>query len=301
MLKFKDYIANEATYVDKKGNLVSDERDQASYTHSPDADAKIMHIASMYNHDTFENKLFDGFLHRKFKLSIFDGDVYNSLATALRDKIIDEADLETIYNLANSKDLDVRTDNYKKLILFIDSLKDDRDFNFDKFVNNVCANYKLDKLPSFIDTLEKALEDGKMDVVDLRNIYNASSSPIYVKKNEGSTFPKASDYLNLSNEIETIKIEDKIQKVDLDEYEIVKVVDILSPKEVEKIEEMQVLNLGTTMPKDIKRGDDMYLTVMLQPKNKTTAYNVSNTLGVVRVRVMDIYQGLGILKSKGLL
>jgi len=303
MLKrFKNFKVDEGSYIDPKGNLVSDETDHTSYEHSPDTDVKIMHIADMYGHDTFETALFDNLLNRKFKVSIFNKDVYNSLANAVKDKILDENDISELYQIVNSKDLDTRTDNYKKLIQFIDDLKHDKNYDFDKLVNNICKTYKLDRETHFIDTLEKAVEGGQMDIIDLRNVYNATESPIYFRKNESKAFPKPSDYDNLSDDVEVFDVkDDKIKKVDLNEYEIVKVVDVLTKKQVEKIEEMQVLNLGTTMPKDIKRGDEMYLTVMLQPKSKTSSYNVSNTMGVVRVRVMDIFQGLNILKSKGLM
>lgn len=307
MIRFKDFKSKieEGSFIDPKGNLVSDETNHDTYIHSADADAKLLHIASMYDSDTFEKNLFEHLLDRKFNISIFDKDVYHSLATALRDKIIDENDISEIYQMVNSKDLDTRTENYKKLIQFIDDLKHDKNYDFDKLVNNICKNYKLNREPLFIDTLEKAMDEGLMDIMDLRNVYNAAESPIYTKKNESKNFPKASNYDNLATTIEDVEIfkteDDKIKKVDLNEYDIVKIIDIMSPKEVQKIEEMQVLNLGTTMPKDLKRGDTLYLTVMLQPKNKTVSYNVSNTMGVVRVRVMDIYQGLNILKNKGLL
>ena len=306
MLRFKDFEHNEGMYVDTKGNVISDERDHATYEHSPDADTQLMAIKDIYGDSTFETNLFDHLLHRKFRVTITNKDAYHSLATALRDRIIDEKDVEDIYHLANSKDLDARNSNCDKLIQYIDDLKKDSNYDFDKLRSNIGKIYKLNMQPSLLDTLEEAMKDGKMDIIDLRNLYNSCESPIYFKRrsqNENKKFPKASDYTNMADDVVTFKIDgDKIEKVDMEEYEIVKVVDMLSPKEVEKIQEMQVLNLGTTMPKDIKRGDQLYLTVMLQPKNKTaTAYNVTNTMGVVRVRVMDIYQGLNILKNKGIL
>jgi hypothetical protein len=304
MLRFDQFKQknNEDLFVDHKGNLGSDETDALGYDHSPDTDVKIMHIASMYGHDTFETNLFDHLLDRKFNVSITNKDVYNSLANAIKNGLIDESDVAEIYQISNSKDLDIRTDNYTKLIQFIDDLKHDKNYDFDRLVNNICKTYKLDRKASFLDTMKDAMDTGKMDIIDLRNVYNATESPIYQKKNENKSFPKPSDYENLSDDVEVLEVsDDKIRKVDMNEYEIVKVVDVLPAKQAQKIEEMQVLNLGTTMPKDIKRGDEMYLTVMLQPKNKASAYNVTNTMGVVRVRVMDIFQGLGILKSKGLM
>lgn len=297
--KFKQF--KEGFYVDHKGNLISDERDQKSYVHSPDADAKLMHIASMYKDPTFERNLFDHVLNRKFDVSISEHDAYNSLASAIRDKIIDERDLKAIYELVNSKDLDVRTETHTKLIQYLDDLRKEKNYNFEKFKNNIAKSYRLEMQPSFIDTMTHAIETGQIDIIDLRNLYNMCESPIYYKNNEAKEI-KSSGYENLSDDVEVYAKEgEEIKKLDTEEFEILKVIDVLSPKEVEKIHEMQVLNLGTTMPKDLKRGDELYLTVMLQPKSKVSSYNVNNMMGVVKVRVTDIYNGLGILKSKGLM
>jgi len=296
---FKQY--QESLYVDKKGNLVSDEKDQKTYVHTPDADAKMMHIQQMYNDPTFERNLFEHLLNRKFDVSIVDEDAYNSLSMAIRDGIIDEKDLSTILEFVNSKDLDTRTDSYIKLIQLLYDLKDQRNYNFDLLKRNISKLYNINLDGPFLDVMQHALEQGKLDILDLRNLCNMSESPMYYNTNE-SKFPKQSEYDNLSDDVEVYaKDKGEVKKLNMEEYEVVKVVDVILPHEVEKIQEMQVLNLGTTMPKDIKRGDEMYLTVMLQPKSKVSSYNPTNLMGCVRVRVVDIYQGLSILKSKGLL
>ena len=48
--------------------------------------------------------------------------------------------------------------------------------------------------------------------------------------------------------------------------------------------------------KDVKRGDTLWLTAILAPRNKSVAYS-PGTMGVLKVRVVDIYYGLSKLKS----
>ncbi len=100
----------------------------------------------------------------------------------------------------------------------------------------------------------------------------------------------------LSNDVEIIKdeIEDMDKhKVSTGEWEIVNVIDV-STNEPEMTSETVVVNadLGS---KEVKRGDEIYITAML--KKKEGNWTQPNVMGVIKVRVIDIYNSLSILNS----
>lgn len=113
------------------------------------------------------------------------------------------------------------------------------------------------------------------------------------------------DYQNLSNDIEIMKkdLDGEIEKVDFKEWEVVKIVDVIKdPKEIEDLEhQIKEAKGGVRLnmdldAKDVKRGDTLWITAILAPRNKSTAYS-PGTMGVLKVRVSDIYYGLSKLKN----
>lgn len=117
---------------------------------------------------------------------------------------------------------------------------------------------------------------------------------------------EADDNQNLSDDIEVYKkgIEkDEIEKLDTKEWQVKKIIDIIKdPKEIEELEnQIQEAKGGTVLStdisaKDVKRGDTLWLTAILAPKNKSVAY-APGTMGVLKVRVVDIFYGLSKLKN----
>ena len=100
-----------------------------------------------------------------------------------------------------------------------------------------------------------------------------------------------------------------LKKADDGEYEkidepvsIVKVIGVLTDeKEVAKIEnQLESISGGPVFNTDlqlkqVKRGDTIWVTALLQRKGNTT-YSSQN-MGVLKCRVSDIYYGLNKLKS----
>lgn len=111
---------------------------------------------------------------------------------------------------------------------------------------------------------------------------------------------KDDEYTNLSSDIELLKKDDngESEKLDLEEWEVVKIVDIIKDdEEIEVLEANIGLNLTADLDaKNLKRGDYIYMTALLAPRNKSTAYS-PGTMGVLKCRITDIYQGLSKLKS----
>jgi hypothetical protein len=67
-------------------------------------------------------------------------------------------------------------------------------------------------------------------------------------------------------------------------------------EEIEKIEENFTTDIETQIHGEIKRGEIIWLTALLQRKG-SQSYNVPNTTGVLKCRIVDIYYGLNKLKQ----
>jgi hypothetical protein len=77
---------------------------------------------------------------------------------------------------------------------------------------------------------------------------------------------------------------------------LVKIVDIITDEnELDKIKEAMTIDTSLQL-KEIKRGQTIYLTAMLQKPSTTQDWN-SQTLGVIQVRVVDFWYGLNKLNS----
>jgi hypothetical protein len=101
----------------------------------------------------------------------------------------------------------------------------------------------------------------------------------------------------LSDDIEVLQKElDKKPKSSKDEWEIVSVVSVNTdmPELTGELSEAVIINadLGS---KPVQRGDLLYITAMLKKKEST--WIQPNVMGVVKVRVIDIYNSLSILNG----
>jgi hypothetical protein len=99
----------------------------------------------------------------------------------------------------------------------------------------------------------------------------------------------------LSSDIEKLdnQIKDTINSTILDgEWEIVNIIDVTT-SEPEKISEAIIINaeLGD---KSIKRGDHIYITALIHKKGNQFH---QNQMGVIKVRIVDIYNTLLVLNN----
>lgn len=103
------------------------------------------------------------------------------------------------------------------------------------------------------------------------------------------------DKKELSSDIEKLdnQIDDKIDSTKLDgEWEIVNIIDVTT-SEPEKISEAIIINaeLGD---KTVKRGDYIYITALIHKKGSQFH---QNQMGVIKVRVVDIFNTLLVLNQ----
>jgi hypothetical protein len=117
------------------------------------------------------------------------------------------------------------------------------------------------------------------------------------KKKKDNKFSKENEFEPMSNDIIALG------KLDNGEYEpikgpveIVSIVDVITdPDEIKKIEENftidTTLNVG-----EVKRGDIIWISAMLKKKDASAAWN-SQTLSVLKLRLIDYFYGLNKLRS----
>lgn len=113
-------------------------------------------------------------------------------------------------------------------------------------------------------------------------------------------FEKNDEYQPLSDDIIAIS------KLDNGEYEkvkgpieIVQITGVLTDEdEIKKLDEVAggpVINTDLSL-KQVKRGDTIWLTAILQRPSTSAVYN-SQTLSTIKVRIIDIYYGLSKLST----
>lgn len=113
-------------------------------------------------------------------------------------------------------------------------------------------------------------------------------------------FEKDKEFQPLSDDIIAIS------KLDNGDYQkvkgpvkIVQITGVITDEEeIKKLDEIAggpVLNTDLSL-KQVKRGDTIWLTALLQKPSNSTVYN-SQTLGVISARITDIYYGLSKLNS----
>lgn len=107
---------------------------------------------------------------------------------------------------------------------------------------------------------------------------------------------KFENFDSLSDDILLIKNDmEKYVKVK-EPMEIIQITGALTDEdEIKKIEENITVDTSLTL-NEVKRGQIIWLTVLLRKKG-TESYNTQNSMGVLKVRVVDIYMGLTMLKN----
>ena len=115
----------------------------------------------------------------------------------------------------------------------------------------------------------------------------------YILKTEG----KKEVDPQLSNDILLVK-QDTLEELDPKDWEIEKIVDVLTDlNTIKQIEENSGSNVSMDLTvKDVKIGQKIYLTALLKPKNKSTAYAIGE-MGVIAARVTDVFYGLNKLNQ----
>lgn len=121
-----------------------------------------------------------------------------------------------------------------------------------------------------------------------------------LKNKEVLKFDKFKVYEPLSDDITILsKLDDgSFEPVDGD-IEVLQITGMLSDDEVKNLELSLKENLlmDTSLNiMDIKRGQILWLTALLQKKTTTQPFN-SQTMGVVKVRVVDYFVGLNKLRT----
>jgi len=101
---------------------------------------------------------------------------------------------------------------------------------------------------------------------------------------------------NLSDDILMIK-PDTLEPIDPKVWEIDTILSVITdPKDIEKYE-----NAGTNVSSDltiksVSVGQTLWLTALLKPRNKSTAYPIGE-MGVIQVKVVQTFYGLGKLNQ----
>jgi hypothetical protein len=113
-------------------------------------------------------------------------------------------------------------------------------------------------------------------------------------------FEKKGEQEPLMNDIETEFIDEYGEKFNPDEWEIDEIISILDsdPSKSEEDFENEIdeaITFDTQVPKDVKRGDHIWITAMIKKKN--SSYNNPGRQAVIKVRVIDIYYGLSHLNK----
>jgi len=117
-------------------------------------------------------------------------------------------------------------------------------------------------------------------------------------RNKVTTFKEFEKKNELSDGITALtKLEDgEYEKIE-EPIKIIKVMGIITDEnEILKIEEAFQIDTSLTI-KNIKRGDIIWLTALLEKPNSVTSWN-AQTLGVVKCRIVDYFYGLNKLKNK---
>jgi len=120
------------------------------------------------------------------------------------------------------------------------------------------------------------------------------------KNKEVKKFDKTKEFQPLSDDVIALA------KLDTEEYEEIEgpvsisqitgvVTDPAEIKEIEKAIKENVTLDTSLILKDVKRGQIIYLTALLE-KSKTASWN-AQTMGVVKCRIVDFYYGLNKLRT----
>ena len=132
-------------------------------------------------------------------------------------------------------------------------------------------------------------------MADLIKKFNDFENKKQKKFNKNGTYEPLSDDIITINNIVVKSEDDENYEVVKEPVNILQVTGMITdPDEIKKIDEAFTLDTSVVI-KDIKRGDILYLTALLE-KTTTTSRNPQNW-GVVKVRVVDYYWGLNKLNQ----
>ena len=132
-------------------------------------------------------------------------------------------------------------------------------------------------------------------MADLIKKFNDFENKKQKKFNKNGTYePLSNDIITVNNIV--VKSEDDENYIEVKEpVNILQITGMITdPDEIKKIDEAFTLDTSVVI-KDIKRGDILYLTALLE-KTTTTSRNPQNW-GVVKVRVVDYFFGLNKLNQ----
>ena len=112
--------------------------------------------------------------------------------------------------------------------------------------------------------------------------------------NRFSDFNEKKDIQNLQDDMTLLKDADGYKKTK-EPMELVQITGVITDEEeIKKIEENFMPDTKVSVSGDVKRGQTIWLTALL--KKAGTSYT-NQTLGVIKVRVVDIYYGLSKLNN----
>ena len=102
---------------------------------------------------------------------------------------------------------------------------------------------------------------------------------------------KIKKYDELSTDINNKDLESEIEKLK-GEYQIEEILDIFTdPKDIPVVEGAAVIN--GDINKDVKRGDIIWITALIRKQGQSSTSPA--TTATIKVRVVDIYNGLSML------
>ena len=105
---------------------------------------------------------------------------------------------------------------------------------------------------------------------------------------------KIEKFTKFKKGLSQIDIIEDVEKLS-DEYYIENIIEIITdPDEIEKNEAILNLNDDIT-PKNIKKGDYVWMTALLKKKG-TESYQSQSYTATIKMRVIDIYKGLKNIK-----
>ncbi len=132
-------------------------------------------------------------------------------------------------------------------------------------------------------------------MADLIKKFNDFENKKQKKFNKNGTYDSLSDDIITVNNIVVKSEDDENYEVVKEPVNILQVTGMITDTdEIKKIDEAFTLDTSVVI-KDIKRGDILYLTALLE-KSTTTSRNPQNW-GVVKVRIVDYYWGLNKLNQ----
>ena len=113
-------------------------------------------------------------------------------------------------------------------------------------------------------------------------------------------FDKEKEFQPLSDDIIAIsKLDNGDYKKITEPVKIVQITGVITDEEeIKKLDEIAggpILNTDISL-KQVKRGDTIWLTALLQKPSSSTVYN-SQTMSVIKARIVDIYYGLNKLNQ----